>query len=169
MTAPNAIRAFVIPLLFPNQHSVAVDLALLALRLLTGYAFILHGLPKLRNLAVWSGMLRVPSWLCALSAASMVAGGIALIPGLLTVPSALVIAGSMAYAIVFIAGHGGKFVPLEPFELPPGEYMGSAGPGEPASWEKAAMYVLICAVLATTGGGRFSIDQLLGLKLHSFL
>jgi putative oxidoreductase len=157
----NDVVSLAIPWLLPSSHSVSVDLALLVLRLLTGVAFIRHGLPKLKHLAQWASMLRMPQWLCALSALSMLLGGIAIIPGVLTVPSALAIAGSMAYAVVFIASHGGAFIPPEPFELPPGDYMGSLGPGEPASWEKAAMYVAICLVLITAGAGQFSVDDLL--------
>ena len=155
----NNLISNAVPWLLPGTHSTSVDLALLALRVLTGIAFIGHGLPKLKNLAIWSSMLRMPIWLCGLSALSMVLGGIALIPGVFTIPSALAIAGSMAYAVVFIAGHGGAFIPPEPFQLPPGDYMGSLGPGEPASWEKAAMYVAICFILIAAGAGRFSLDE----------
>jgi putative oxidoreductase len=34
------------------------------------------------------------------------------------------------------------------------------GVGEPPSWEKAAMYVVMCMVLITAGGGPFSLDVL---------
>jgi putative oxidoreductase len=32
------------------------------------------------------------------------------------------------------------------------------GVGDPPSWEKAAMYVVMCGVLITAGGGPFSLD-----------
>ena len=35
------------------------------------------------------------------------------------------------------------------------------GVGEPPSWEKAAMYVVMCFVLVTAGGGPLSIDLML--------
>jgi len=158
----------VLNLLLPGGSGIAVDLSLLGLRILTGVAFIQHGLPKLRHLPAWSAMMQKPQWLCALSAGSMLLGGLALIPGLLTVPAALGIASSMVYAVLFLRGHGAAFIPPEPFVLPRGDYMGSRGPGEPASWEKAAMYVAICALLIAAGGGSFSLDQawLLPLLQH---
>lgn len=152
-------------LLMPGGEGITVDAALLGLRVLTGVAFIQHGVPKLRHLPAWSAMMQKPQWLCALSASSMVLGGVALIPGLLTVPAALAIAVSMAYAVIFLAGHGAPFIPPEPFELQPGDYMGSRGPGEPASWEKAATYVAICGLLIVAGPGSFSLDKVWLLPL----
>ena len=36
------------------------------------------------------------------------------------------------------------------------------GVGDPPSWEKAAMYVVMCRLaLATCGGGLFSLDNLI--------
>jgi putative oxidoreductase len=35
------------------------------------------------------------------------------------------------------------------------------GVGEPPSWEKAAMYVVMCLVLILCGGGMLSLDSLL--------
>jgi putative oxidoreductase len=35
------------------------------------------------------------------------------------------------------------------------------GVGEPPSWEKAAMYVVMCLVLIFCGGGMLSLDTLL--------
>jgi putative oxidoreductase len=35
------------------------------------------------------------------------------------------------------------------------------GTGEPPSWEKAAMYVVMCLVLMGCGGGLLSLDSLL--------
>ena len=39
--------------------------------------------------------------------------------------------------------------------------MGPMGIGEPPSWEKAAMYVVMCLVTMFCGGGLFSLDNLL--------
>jgi putative oxidoreductase len=39
------------------------------------------------------------------------------------------------------------------------------GVGEPPSWEKAAMYVVMCVVLIFCGGGLFSLDNLLLVDL----
>lgn len=152
-------------LLLADGNELVLDVSLLALRVFTGIAFIQHGLPKLRQLKPWAGMLRMPIWLCALSASSMVLGGVGLIVGLLTAASALFIAASMAYAVVFLGSHGARFIPPEPFELPAGDYMGSIGPGEPASWEKAGLYVLICALLIGAGPGTYSLDMIWLLPL----
>ncbi|MFN6133665.1 MAG: DoxX family protein, partial [Synechococcaceae cyanobacterium] len=80
-----------IDVLIPSPVSPGSQLALMLLRLFVGLAFIRHGWPKLRNIRSWAEALKTPAWLCFLSASSMWAGGIALIPGLLTPLSALAI------------------------------------------------------------------------------
>ena len=87
--------------------------------------------------------------------------GIALIPGLLTPLAALAILVSMAYAVVVELKAGFPFIGPDPSQIPPGDYAGPMGVGDPPSWEKAAMYVVMCAVLASCGGGLFSLDNLL--------
>ena len=74
-------------ILFPSTNLLA-DISLLVLRVYTGVAFIQHGIPKLKNLGVWSGMIGMPQPVCAAAAITMVIGGILLIPGLLTTPAA---------------------------------------------------------------------------------
>ena len=145
-------------ILFPSTDLLA-DISLLVLRVYTGIAFIQHGIPKLKNLGVWSGMIGMPQPICAAAAITMVFGGILLIPGLLTIPAAAGIGGTMVYAVVFLASKGSPFAPPEPFELEKGDYFGSMGPGEPSSWEKAATYVIIAAVLMTVGPGHLSLDS----------
>jgi len=56
---------------------------------------------------------------------------------------------------------GFPFIAPDPFQNPKGDYAGPMGVGEPTSWEKAAMYVVMCGVLASCGGGLFSLDNLL--------
>jgi putative oxidoreductase len=148
----------IVNLLIPAAPSLAAGLALLVLRLFVGVAFIRHGWPKLRNLMTWSTALKTPPWLCFLSAASMWGAGIALIPGLLTPLAALAILVSMAYAMVLELVSGFPFIAPDPFQIPAGDYVGPMGVGEPPSWEKAAMYVVMCLVLITCGGGLFSLD-----------
>lgn len=142
----------------PSPLSAAV---LTLLRVFTGIAFIRHGWPKLRNLTTWATALKTPRWLCFLSAFSMWAGGIALIPGLLTPLAALAILVSMAYAMVLEVLAGTPFIAPDPYQIPPGDYAGPMGVGEPPSWEKAAMYVVMCLVLIGAGGGALSVDGLL--------
>ncbi len=151
----------VVELLIPAAPSIAAQAALLLLRLFVGLCFIRHGWPKLRNLDTWAKALNTPRWLCFLSAASMFAGGIALLPGLFTPLAALAILVSMAYALVLEIRSGFPFIAPDPYQIPAGDYAGPMGVGEPPSWEKAAMYVVMCVVLIFCGGGLLSLDNLL--------
>jgi putative oxidoreductase len=151
----------VVELLVPAAPSTTAQAALLVLRLFMGVCFIRHGWPKLRNLDTWAQALNTPKWLCFLSALSMWGAGIALIPGLLTPLAALAILVSMAYAMVLEIRSGFPFIAPDPYQIPAGDYAGPMGVGEPPSWEKAAMYVVMCLVLMACGGGLFSLDDLL--------
>ncbi|MEB3255221.1 MAG: DoxX family protein [Synechococcaceae cyanobacterium] len=157
----------VVDLLVPEVPSNLSQAALLTLRLFVGVCFIRHGWPKLRNLRTWSTALQTPEWLCFLSAASMVGGGIALILGLLTPLAALAILVSMLYAMVLEIRSGFPFIAPDPYQIPAGDYAGPMGVGEPPSWEKAAMYVVMCLVLIGCGGGLASLDSLLLTDLLS--
>ena len=150
----------IVTMLVPTGPSLAAGLGLLVLRLFVGLAFIRHGWPKLRNLKTWSTAMQTPQWLCFLSAASMWGAGIALIPGLLTPLAALAILVSMAYAMVLEISSGTPFIAPDPYQIPEGDYAGPMGVGEPPSWEKAAVYVVMCLVLITSGGGLYSLDNL---------
>ena len=62
-----------------------MDVVLLLIRLVMGYAFILHGWGKIQNPMGWMGPdATVPGVLQLLAAVSEFGGGIALIIGLLT-------------------------------------------------------------------------------------
>lgn len=154
------MNSIVVELLVPAASSKPAQAALLAMRVFLGICFIRHGWPKLRNLKTWATAMQTPQWLCFLSAFSMWVAGIALIPGLLTPLAALAILGSMAYAVLVELKAGFPFIAPDPYQIPPGDYAGPMGVGEPPSWEKAAMFVVMCAVLATCGGGLFSLDKL---------
>jgi putative oxidoreductase len=151
----------VVELLVPTAPSTLAQAALFILRVFMGVCFIRHGWPKLRNLQTWAQMLNTPAWLCFLSAGSMWAGGIALIMGLLTPLASFTILVSMAYAMVLEIRSGLPFIAADPYLIPTGDYAGPMGVGEPPSWEKAAMYVVMCLVLVLCGGGLFSLDNLL--------
>ena len=155
----------VVELLVPAAPSPLAQAALLILRLFMGVCFIRHGWPKLRNLQTWAQMLNTPAWLCFLSAGSMWAGGIALLVGLLTPLAAFAILVSMAYAMVLEIRSGFPFIAPDPYLIPDGDYAGPMGVGEPPSWEKAAMYVVMCVVLIFCGGGLLSLDNLLIVDL----
>ena len=151
----------VVELLVPAAPSTLAQGALLILRLFMGICFIRHGWPKLRNLNTWAQGLKTPAWLCVLSAGSMWAGGIALLVGLFTPLAAFGILVSMAYAMVLELRSGFPFIAPDPYLIPDGDYAGPMGVGEPPSWEKAAMYVVMCLVLIGCGGGLLSLDNLL--------
>lgn len=151
----------VVELLVPAPPSTAEEFSLLVMRLFIGISFIRHGWPKLRNLKTWATSMHTPAWLCFLSAASMFLAGLVLLPGLLTPLAALAILLNMAYAMVLEARSGLPFFAPDPYQIPDGEYEGPEGLGEPPSWEKAAMYVVMCFVLMFAGGGLLSLDNLL--------
>jgi putative oxidoreductase len=151
----------VVELLVPAAPSPFAQAALLLLRVFMGICFIRHGWPKLRNLQTWAQMLKTPAWLCFLSAGSMWAGGIALLVGVLTPLATFAILVSMAYAMVLEIKSGFPFIAADPYLIPEGDYAGPMGVGEPPSWEKAAMYVVMCLVLICCGGGMLSLDTLL--------
>ena len=144
----------------PSPGGLAAG-GLLILRLFTGVVFIRHGWPKLTNLGIWANAMKTPAWLCFLSAFSMWAGGIALVFGVLTPLASTAIAVSMLYAMVLEISNGFPFIAPDPFQIPEGDYAGPMGIGEPPSWEKAAMYVVMCLVLMTAGGGPYSLDLIL--------
>ena len=137
----------------PSPDGLAAG-GLLILRLFTGVVFIRHGWPKLTNLGIWANAMKTPPF-------SMWAGGIALVFGVLTPFAAAVIAVSMLYAMVLEISNGFPFIAPDPFQIPEGDYAGPMGTGEPPSWEKAAMYVVMCLVLMTAGAGPYSLDLIL--------
>jgi putative oxidoreductase len=151
----------VVELLVPTAQTDLAEGALMLLRVFTGICFIRHGWPKLRNLKTWATAMQTPQWLCFLSAFSMWGAGIVLIPGLLTPLAALAILVSMAYAMVLEIASGFPFIGPDPYQIPAGDYAGPMGVGDPPSWEKAAMYVVMCLVLATCGGGLITLDNLI--------
>lgn len=121
-------------------------LAILALRLVAGSAFILHGWPKIQNAFTWMGD-GAPSWLQALAAFAEFAGGFAILAGLLTRLAAFGIACVMAYAMFVI-------------HIPKGDPFVGHG----ASWEIAAVYFAIMLVLMLRGAGSISLDALVCKK-----
>jgi putative oxidoreductase len=117
-------------------------LALLALRLVAGPAFILHGWPKIQNAFGWMGAeAPVPGILQALAAFSEFGGGIAILIGLLTQLAALGIACVMLVAIFMV-------------HIPKGDPFVGHG----SSWELAAVYLAIMTALVLRGAGCFSLD-----------
>lgn len=131
---------------------------LLLLRVGVGILFVLHGYPKITHLNQWSKGVKMPVPLCFLSALSMLAGGVFLVVGLLTPLASVAILASMVFAMVLEMSHGSPFVARDPYLIPPGQYEGPRGKGEPPSWEKAFMYCLMLIAIAVLGPGLFSLD-----------
>lgn len=142
----------------PRYPAGILGWALLLLRVSVGSLFILHGYPKITHLRLWAESLKTPIFLCFLSAASMVGGGICLIIGFLTLLATLPILCSMLFAIFLHLSKGLPFVAQDPYLIPEGQYQGPNGKGEPPSWEKAFMYCIMLMAIAVLGPGAYSLD-----------
>lgn len=126
---------------------------LLAVRLVTGAAFIIHGWQKIRSPGGAFGWMGpdsgVPGVFQAGAALSEFGGGILLILGLLTPLAALAITGVMIGALAMVhlpQGH--------PFVGRPGEH----------SFELAAAYLANAIMLLLVGPGALSVDARLFAK-----
>ncbi|MEA5507536.1 DoxX family protein [Halotia wernerae UHCC 0503] len=162
------LAAFNFPQLSPHLLSALYNvypdgfpgLALLLLRVSVGGLFIIHGYPKITHLQQWAESLKMPVFLCFLSAASMLGGGIFLIVGFLTLLATLPILCSMIFAIYVHVSGGKPFVAKDPYLIPEDQYQGPLGKGEPPSWEKAFMYCVMLIAIAVLGPGAYSLDAL---------
>lgn len=135
-----------------RNQPVDVDVVLLLIRIICGYAFILIGWGKIQHPLNWMGdESSVPGILQALAAISEFGGGIALIIGLLTRLGALGIGCTMVGATIM---H--RFVMGDPFVNVTGG----------SSYQLAVVYLLIALLLVILGPGRFSLDRrIFGVKL----
>jgi putative oxidoreductase len=135
---------------------VEVDLALLLIRLVCGYAFVLHGSGKIYNPFHWMGNdSSVPAIFQALAAVSEFGGGFSLIAGFLTRLGAFGIGCTMAVAVYM---H--RFVMGDPFVNLSGG----------SSYEPASVFLSIALLLVITGPGQFSLDRVIfGRKRNSLL
>lgn len=132
-----------------RRDTVSIDVVLLIVRLITGYAFILHGYDKILNPLGWMQGSSIPGIFQALGAFAEFGGGIALILG---VVSRLASLGLIITMIVAVYVHAIAF----------GHPFVSKGGG---SYEPATTYFLINLFLTAMGPGRFSIDRkLFGLS-----
>lgn len=125
-------------------------IALLALRIVFGSAFILHGLSKIQQPFTWMGAdAPVPAILQALAALSEFGGGIAVLIGLLTPLASLGLFFTMAFALFMV-------------HVPAGHPFVSSDHGP--SYELAAVYWIIALQLLLVGPGAYSLDALLFSK-----
>ncbi|MEL6496677.1 MAG: DoxX family protein [Cyanobacteria bacterium J06623_7] len=143
-----------------------IGFTLLALRVTVGLLFVLHGYPKINHLQTWSNALKMPIYLCFLSAYSMFFGGFCLMAGFLTPFACLSIACSMTFALYLEIKQGLPFVAPDPYLIPQGDYDGPNGKGEPPSQEKAFIFDVMLIALLVLGPGAYSIDALLFGSLY---
>jgi len=123
------------------------DIALLALRLVVGIAFVLHGYPKIQHPLTWMSSLvpGTPAFLQAIAAFAEFGGGIALVVGFATPLFAFLIACNMLVAIfVVLIPHGAVFISED-----------SAKP----TFELALVYLACAVTLILIGAGAYSIDS----------
>jgi putative oxidoreductase len=128
--------------LYSFPWSTWQSVALLVLRLVVGVAFILHGLPKIKNPLHWMGD-KVPSVFQLASAIAEFGGGIALILGFLTPVAAGLLVINMACALLIV-----HFPQHQPFV--------GGGPG--GSFELPLVYLAVMIGLLATGPGLYSVD-----------
>jgi putative oxidoreductase len=124
-----------------------IDLMLLLIRIICGYAFILVGWGKIQNPVGWMGENSgFPGIFQALAAISEFVGGIALVLGFLTRLAAF---GLVCTMVVAVYMH--KVVMGDPFVSLTGG----------SSYQLAVLYLLLVLLLLVAGPGRFSVDRLL--------
>lgn len=130
-----------------RKHSVDMDLVLLIVRVICGFAFIQHGFGKIQNPFHWMGAdAPVPGFFQGLAALSEFGGGFALILGLLTRLGAFGIVCTMVVAVyTHMIAMGDPFV--------------SATGGR--SYELAMTYLGITLAILVFTPGRFSLDRMI--------
>jgi putative oxidoreductase len=121
---------------------VATQVALTALRVVTGFLFFQHGYPKLFGSLPGSGEAKdAVEFLSVIWVSGFleVVGGVLIMAGLLTRPVAFILAGEMAVAYFWRHAPQGFW---------PGSNRG----------ELAALYCFVFLYLCAAGGGRWSLD-----------
>ena len=137
------------------MSEIAVDLASLILRLTLGAIMISHGIPKIKKREVlgkkWNDHYGIPKATIWLTGLLQVVGGLALLVGLFTSLTALILALDMLaalYICVFNSHH------REPFN--------SVTPEK--GWDVNLLLVGALVAVMLLGGGQWSLDTLLSLS-----
>jgi putative oxidoreductase len=136
--------------IYRRDWTQAQSLGLLALRLVVGAAFIVHGWPKIQNPLHWMGD-KVSPFLQLCSALAEFGGGVALILGFLTPIVAAALAINMAFALMLVS-----FPQHQPF----------VGHGAGGSFELPLVYFGVMVALFATGPGAYSVDAMAGRSIR---
>jgi putative oxidoreductase len=133
-----------------SKFPVGVDIALLLVRVVVGFAFLHHGYGKIQHPMTWMGpQSTYPGFFQALSAIAEFIGGGALALGFLTRIAAFGIVCNMAVAVhMHIVTNKDPFVSM------------TGG----SSYELALVFLVICVLFLVSGPGRLSLDQLIFRK-----
>jgi putative oxidoreductase len=128
-----------------GSNTVALNVILLIIRLVVGFAFMYHGWGKIHHPFNWMGENALfPGVLQALAAIAEFIGGGALVLGLLTRIAAFGIVCDMLFAL-----YVHLFVRNDPFVSLTGG----------SSYELALVFLVIAILLLVTGPGLFSTDR----------
>lgn len=128
--------------MYPAFATGRLGAGLLALRLVVGIAFILHGWPKVQNLTTWMG--DAPVFLQVFAALAEFGGGIALVLGLLTPLACLALMATMLGAMFMV-------------HIPAGDPFVAGGPDQ-GSYELALVYFVCALLILLAGPGAYSAD-----------
>lgn len=132
-----------------QEQTTKTSAGLLALRLIAGIAFILHGWMKIQHPMSWAppgGPVSIPAFFQLLAAVSEFCGGIAWVLGIVTPLASFGIFCTMLVAVYF---H--MIVFKDPFVNMTGG----------SSYEPALVFLGVALVIFCAGPGKFSLDNML--------
>ncbi|NIV39704.1 MAG: DoxX family membrane protein [Anaerolineae bacterium] len=137
------------------MSEIALDLAILILRLSLGVIMVSHGIPKIVKREVlgkkWNDHYGVPKATIWLTGILQIVGGLALIVGIFTSLTSLVLALDMLaalYICIFNSHHREPFNSVSPVK----------------GWDVNLLLVAALVVLVLVGGGKWSLDAALSLS-----
>ena len=137
------------------MSEIAVDLASLILRLSLGVIMISHGIPKIKKREVlgkkWNDHYGVPKATIWLTGILQIVGGLALLVGLFTSLTSLILTLDMLaalYICIFNSHHREPFNSVSPVK----------------GWDVNLLLVGALVAVMILGGGKWSLDGLLSLS-----